>query len=217
MLARFSGSDEPLYPHLFHQMYRQRHDIYVKRRKWRDLRPLDDLEKDRYDTENATYLLALDDRECVLAGLRLLPTLGPHLFADVFSHLAQYQPVPRGRNISELTRFYVAGSNPGRRERRRLVGVLAAGLFEHCLERGIRQLTSVVDTFLLPQMLALGWPVRKLGAAERYGEGSAVGVEIEITPTALEITRQRSSIDRPVLVPGACAEPAAGARTCGPL
>jgi acyl-homoserine lactone synthase len=199
MIERLSGGDEPRYPHLFDQMYRQRHDIYVKRRKWCGLTPVDDLEKDQYDTASATYLLVVDEAENVLAGLRLLPTSGPHLFADVFPHLAQSQPVPRGSDILELTRFYVAKPARGALTQQRMVGVLAAGLFEHCLECGIRQLTSVVDTFLLPRMADLGWQVRRLGTPDRYGEGIAVAVAIDVTRASLDTIRQRRGIDRRVL------------------
>ena len=199
MIVRLSGGDEPRYPHLFHQMYRQRHDIYVKRRKWCGLRPIDDLERDQFDTASATYLLVLDGADSVLAGLRLLPTSGPHLLADVFPHLAD--TLPRGQDVLELTRFYVACPARGPCAQR-LVGVLAAGLFEHCLESGIRRLTSVVDTFLVPRMLDLGWQVRELGAPGRYGEGRAVAVEIAVTQTGLDTVRQRRGIDRRVLRTG---------------
>jgi acyl-homoserine lactone synthase len=198
MIERLRGSDEPRYPHLFQQMYRQRHEIYVARRKWGELKPVDDLEKDQFDTAHATYLLVLDGEEHVLAGLRLLPTCGPHLLADVFPHLAQNGPVPRGVDIFELTRFYVACSARGPLTQR-LIGVLAAGLFEHCLEIGVRRLTSVVDTFLVPRMEDLGWQVRRLGPPGSYQEGRAVAVEIAVTQSALDTVRRRRGIGRRVL------------------
>jgi acyl-homoserine lactone synthase len=198
MIERLSGSDEPHYPHLFRQMYQQRHEIYVTRRKWGALKPVGDLEKDQFDTASATYLLALGGDDRVLAGLRLLSTCGPHLFADVFPHLAQNGPVPRGADILELTRFYVACSVRGPLARR-LVGVLAAGLFEHCLVSGIGRLTSVVDTFLVPRMDELGWQVQALGAPGCYGEGRAVAVEIAVTQSALDALRRRRGIDEGVL------------------
>jgi acyl-homoserine lactone synthase len=198
MIERLSGSDEPHYPHLFRQMYQQRHEIYVTRRKWGALKPVGDLEKDQFDTASATYLLALGGDDRVLAGLRLLSTCGPHLFADVFPHLAQNGPVPRGADIFELTRFYVACSVRGPLTRR-LVGVLAAGLFEHCLSSNIRRLTSVVDTFLVPRMEDLGWQVQPLGAPGRYREGTAIAVEIAVTQSALDAVRERRGLDKAVL------------------
>lgn len=198
MIVRLSGADEPRCPDLFMQMYRQRHDVYVKRRKWFWLNAAGGIEKDQFDTADATYLLVLDKSENVLAGLRLLPTSGPHLLADVFPHLARDCPIPRARNVLELTRFYVAHSVRGA-SAQRLVGILAAGLFEHCLEAGVERLTSVVDTFLLPRMKELGWPVRALGAPCRYAEGTAVAVEIAVSEKVLGVIRQRRGIDRPVL------------------
>ena len=198
MIVRLSGADEPRYPALFMQMYRQRHDVYVKRRKWLGLNATGEIEKDQFDTGDATYLLVLDASDRVLAGLRLLPTSGPHLLGDVFSHLARDGPIPRARDVLELTRFYVARPVRGAGAQH-LVGILAAGLFEHCLESGVERLTSVVDTFLLPRMKQLGWQVRALGAPGRYGEGTAVAVEIAVTKTVLDVICQRRGIDRPVL------------------
>jgi len=179
-------------------MYRQRHDIYVVRRKWRALKSVAGLEKDQFDTAGATYLLALDQTGKVLAGLRLLPTGGPHLFADLYPHLARGQTIPRGSDTLELTRFYVSAAVRGA-PARRLVGLLAAALFEHCLQSEVRRLTSVVDTFLVPRMESLGWQVRMLGAPERYDEGVAVAVEIAVTRAALEEMRRRRGIERGVL------------------
>ncbi|HXF55343.1 MAG TPA: acyl-homoserine-lactone synthase [Hyphomicrobiaceae bacterium] len=212
MIVAFNGGDELHYPHLFHQMYRQRHEIYVVRRKWRALKSVGGLERDQFDTPAATYLLALDRTSNVLAGLRLLPTEGPHLLADVYPHLAHGEPIPRGSDTFELTRFYVSAAVRGP-PARRLVGLLAAGLFEHCLQRRVRRLTSVVDTFLVPRMESLGWRVRTLGAPGRYDEGIAVGVEIAVTPSALEEVRRRRGIERGVLHKRAAPEEA---RKMGP-
>jgi len=200
MMEAYSGRDEARFPGIFHQMYRQRYDIYVKRRKWRDLQPKGDLEKDQYDTADATYLLALDDEENVLAGLRLLKTTGPHIFGDLFANLAGDHGVPRGEDILELTRFYVKpGVSGGRDMRKWLIGVISAGMFEYCLDNGIAQISSIIDTFLLPQMLELEWRVRPLSLPYRYGQGSAVGVLIDVSEEALESTRRIKQLAGPVL------------------
>lgn len=200
MMAAYSGRDEANNPGIFHQMYRQRYDIYVRRRKWSDLQPKGDLEKDQYDNADATYLLALDDEEKVLAGLRLLKTTRPHIFGDLFPTLAGEHGVPRGPDILELTRFYVKpGINGGRDMRKWLIGVISAGMFEYCLDNDIRQISSVIDTFLLPQMLELEWRVRPLGLPYRYAQGSAVGVLIDVTEEALQSTRRIKQLAGPVL------------------
>ncbi len=200
MMEAYTGRDEARLPGIFRQMYRQRYDIYVKRRKWKGLQPVGNLEKDQYDTADATYLLAVDEDENILAGLRLLKTTGPHIFGDLFPQLSGDHGVPRGHDILELTRFYVAPSAGSSRDIRKwLIGVLSAGMFEYCLENGITKISSVIDTFLLPQMLELEWQVRPLGLPYRYGQGSAVGVLIDITEEGLASTRRIKRLAGPVL------------------
>jgi acyl-homoserine lactone synthase len=132
MMELYTGRDEAAFPELFQKMYKQRFDIYVKRRKWKGLKPSGELEKDDYDTESAVYLLVMDDEDEILAGLRLLPTVGPHILGDLFPHLAG-AGVPSAPGVLELTRFYVAPFKVSKPVRDWLVGVLCAGMIEYCL------------------------------------------------------------------------------------
>lgn len=198
MLEVYTGRDLGRFPALSERMYRQRFEIYVKRRKWKGLTPMGGLEKDQYDTSQATYLLALDDEDDILAALRLLPTTGPHILGDLFPHLAP-EGVPRGEDILELTRFYVAPFGAGKAVRTWLIGVLCAGLIEHCLATGVRQITSVIDTFLLKLMQSMEWDVRLLGPSRDYGEGEAVAVIVEMSEKTLESTRRTKGVRGPVL------------------
>jgi acyl-homoserine lactone synthase len=198
MMFSFTGKDEIRYPALFEQMYRQRFDIYVKRRKWSDLKPIGNQERDEFDTSSAVYLMALDAEDEILAGLRLLPTVEPHILGDLFPHLAM-EGVPAGGDILELTRFYIAPFKSSRSVRDWLVGVLCAGMIEYCLDNGIHKVTSVIDTFLLKLMLSMEWPVRPLGLARPYAEGEAVAVIIEMTPQILESTCRTKGVSGPVL------------------
>lgn len=106
MIRAFSGSPSVNESKILDQMFRQRHEIYIKERGWTGL-PSGEapLERDEFDTPDAIYLLALDDRENALGGSRLLPTTKPHLFGEKFLHLARTRGVPKGDDIYELTRF----------------------------------------------------------------------------------------------------------------
>jgi acyl-homoserine lactone synthase len=199
MMELYLGSDESQFPALFEKMYRQRFEIYVRRRKWKDLKPLGELEKDEYDTSSAVYLLVLDDEDEILAGLRLLPTVGPHILGDLFPHLAA-GGVPTAPSVMELTRFYVAPFKASKSVRDWLVGVLCAGLIEYCLASGIERVTSVIDTFLLKLMLSMEWKVRPLGIPARYPEGEAVAVSVDMTLSILQSTRRTKQVSGPVLL-----------------
>jgi len=199
MMELYTGRDETRFPDLFKQMYRQRFEIYVKRRKWSGLKPQGDLEKDQYDIGSSIYLLVLDDEDVILAGLRLLPTVGPHILGDLFPQLAS-NGVPASPGVLELTRFYVAPFKASKSVREWLVGVLCAGMIEYCLASGVHTVTSVIDTFLLKLMLSMEWKVQPLGLAQKYPEGEAIAVSIDMTPAILESTRRTKLVSGPVLL-----------------
>ena len=81
-------------------MFRQRARFFHDRLKWA-VRVVDGQERDRYDDEAPVYLIYTDDlgRE-VKGSLRLLPTTGPTLAADVFSDTlpdaVHFPPRPSG-------------------------------------------------------------------------------------------------------------------------
>jgi acyl-homoserine lactone synthase len=199
MMELYTGRDEARFPEVFEQMYRQRYDIYIRRRKWKGLKPLGLLEKDEYDTPSSVYLLVMDDEDEILAALRLLPTVGPHILGDLFPHLAS-GGVPVAPGVLELTRFYIAPFKANKSVRDWLVGVLCAGMIEYCLASGIERITSVIDTFLLKLMLSMDWKVRPLGLPQRYPEGEAVAVSIDMTPAILASTRRIKMVSGPVLL-----------------
>ena len=198
MMDVYTGYDEQHYRPLFEQMYRQRYDIYVKRRKWAGLQPVGDLEKDQYDTESAIYLLVRDDADEILAGLRLLPSTGPHILGDLFPQLAA-SGVPKGETILELTRFYIAPFKTSKAVRDWLVGVLCSGMIEYAQANGITHITSVIDTFLLKLMLSMECRVKPLGLPQRYAEGEAIAVSVEMTDAILNSTRLTKGVSGPVL------------------
>jgi len=199
MMELYTGRDEARFPGLFCQMYRQRFEIYIKRRKWKGLKPSGELEKDEYDTESAVYLLVMDEEDAILAGLRLLPTVGPHILGDLFPHLAG-GGVPCAPDVMELTRFYVAPFKASKSIRDWLVGVLCAGMIEYCLASGIERVTSVIDTFLLKLMLSMEWKVRPLGLPQKYPEGEAIAVNVDMTSAILASTRRTKLVSGPVLL-----------------
>jgi N-acyl-L-homoserine lactone synthetase len=73
------------YQHLIDEMFRLRVRIFRYRLNW-DVEVTDGKERDRYDDEQPVYIIHSDDgaRE-VKGSLRLLPTTGPTLLADIFS------------------------------------------------------------------------------------------------------------------------------------
>ncbi len=73
------------YALLLEEMFRLRARFFHDRLKW-DVRIAEGKERDRYDDEWPVYVIYTDDNGAEVKGsLRLLPTTGPTLAADVFS------------------------------------------------------------------------------------------------------------------------------------
>lgn len=200
MLHVVTADNRPEYVKQVEESYRIRHRIYVGERGWKDLARPDGREVDQFDNEDAIYLLALDENSRrVVGGSRLIPTMKPHLLADVFPQLATAKPVPRAPDIFEWTRFYVI---PERREPHAVSDVactIMCGVQEFCLESGITRLSIVTEPFWIPRFLHLGWEPMPLGLPIHWQELDVVGITVEISERALRQTRRLRGIAGSVL------------------
>jgi acyl-homoserine lactone synthase len=133
--------------------FRLRHEIYVGERNWKDLARPDGLERDQFDNEDATYILATDNGQ-VIGGSRLLPTTRPHLLSEVFPYLASVRGLPRATDIYEWTRMFVIKSRrEGRTMGGQVRGMVICGVLEYCLDNNITSLTALIEMFWLPLFL----------------------------------------------------------------
>jgi acyl-homoserine lactone synthase len=176
------------------QHYRLRHEIFVGERHWRDLERPDGRDIDRYDNEHAIYLLAVDN-DRVVGGLRLYPTVLPHMISEVFPHLTKPKGVLRGRTIFECTRYFVA------RERRlgRTDCRLLAGFQEFCLREGITEVTAVVEMWWLPRWQQAGFKIRPLGLPTVVAGEPCIAAAIEIREESLATVRRLGGLRGPIL------------------
>jgi acyl-homoserine lactone synthase len=146
--------------------FRLRHEVYVAERNWKELERADGLERDQFDDQIATYILAIDKGE-IVGGSRLIPTTHPHLLSEVFPHLAAVRGLPREADTYEWTRMFVIKSRrEGRTMGGQTRGMVICGVLEHCLDNGIGGLTALVEMFWLPLFHAMGWKLIPLGLPE---------------------------------------------------
>jgi acyl-homoserine lactone synthase len=169
--------------------FRLRHEVYVVERNWKELERADGLERDQFDNQDATYILAIDKGETV-GGSRLVPTTHPHLLSEVFPHLASVRGLPRAADAYEWTRMFVIRSRrEGRTMGGQTRGMVICGVLEHCLDNGIACLTALVEMFWLPLFHAMGWKLIPLGLPELISGEWSVAVKMPIDKTTLESTR----------------------------
>lgn len=195
MIVRLTGRDESHSPELFGGMYRWRHRVFVERRQWTDLRSKHGAERDAYDTPQAVYFMELGEHAAIKASARLLPTLGPHVLADVFPHLVP-GPIPRGNRVREISRFYVADHAP-RSDRRGRIERLSRAIMTEASATAVTTLTAVVGSYMLPIMSRHGWAFDPLGPPVRTRDGTTLAVAIDVAATLAVIGRSGATPPRP--------------------
>lgn len=167
-------------------MFRDRKALFVDLLGW-DVPVVDgQYEIDRYDGDNAVYLIATDDDGQHTGSMRLLPTEAGHLLADVFAGLCAGD-VPRGPHVMEITRLCLPqrlGSVGRLWVRNRLI----SAMIDHALANHVSILTGVVTAAFREQVLAMGWRAASLGPPQVRGRAEAGAFRLHIdsdTPALL--------------------------------
>jgi acyl-homoserine lactone synthase len=157
------------------------------------------LEIDRYDRPDTTYLIAksASDSALVLASARLLPTITPHLMAELFANACR-GPAPRGPAVWEVSRFCVSCEAGSRRARLALLWEMVCAVIETALIFCVEQVIFVASAALLPLVLNCGWHAARLGPTLPDGDDEMTAVAAAITPAALRNVRSRFGIAGPV-------------------
>lgn len=179
------------------QMHRQRKAVFVEGLGW-NVPVVNDLEIDRYDREDTTYLVAKEDLGGpVLASVRLLPTIGPHLMIDLFPEACSGE-TPRGPAIWEVSRFCATPTVRSRRWRMQLLWEMVCGVMETALLFDLDEVTFAANRALLPLMLNCGWHAVPLGPTLPDGNDKVTAVRASITTEGLRNVRRRFGINGPV-------------------
>ncbi|MFC6197920.1 acyl-homoserine-lactone synthase [Ponticaulis profundi] len=193
--------NQHLFARQLDQMFRMRHDYYVRDRGWTNLTASDGKETDEFDNEHAVYLMHLDRFGDIQSTFRLNPTNTPYLLAD---KLPEYLDgdAPRSEQIWDLTRWMIAPTSRknGANEISIAQKELICGVMEYAVKYGITHFTTLTDTVFLERIGKM-WPMTYLGQPKRYedGDGEAVAVLIEAGPHVLAQTRDRTGVYTPVL------------------
>src|SRR5205814_3225941 len=139
------------YPNLMDKMFRLRARVFRDRLGW-DVQVTDGKERDKYDDEGPVYIIYADDETQEVKGcLRLLPTTGPTLLADIFADTLPDAVHIRAPTIWECTRFCLDDSIADSDRERVLFtsAVLIAALGDIAIKSGI---DSIIGNFDSPML-----------------------------------------------------------------
>lgn len=185
---------------LLMSMHRLRRKVFKDRLDW-SVSTTGDLEMDRYDTLDATYLVVAD-RGAVLGCVRMLPTTGLNMLANTFPELLDGAVAPSSDLIAESSRFCVdteltdTTTDGGLR---RATFMLFAAMLEWGGAQGLSSIATVTDLRMERILRRAGWSLQRLGTPRRIGSTVAVAGVLPIEDEALEAIRRNGDLAGPVL------------------
>lgn len=173
MLHLIPAHEASRYPDLIDGMHVLRAQSFHVRRGWRVI-VKNGRERDGFDDLEPLYVIAATDAGQVIGSLRLLPTTGPYMMADVFPDVAGPGGAPRDPLIWESSRFCVDttaahtyhpdGTNYVTRE-------ILAGAISTAQEASVVNIVSVYDLLVERVLKRAGCAFSRLGPVVAYDAG----------------------------------------------
>lgn len=180
------------YSNLLDEMFRLRARIFHDRLRW-DVQVRDGRERDKYDDEAPVYIIYTDDyaRE-VKGSLRLLPTTGPTLLADVFADTLPDAVHLSAPTIWECTRFCLSDRilERGRQQVLLASATLLEALRDLAKSASIDSIIANFDGRALRLIQSLGCEVEILGSTSKYGRPIYLGLYRMSEPAVDNIRRK---------------------------
>ncbi|MBV9078971.1 MAG: hypothetical protein JO048_16030 [Methylobacteriaceae bacterium] len=154
----------------------------MREMRWSALRSIDGRERDQFDTEGATYFLAVEQGR-LAGGIRLHCSLAPTLMSEVFPHLAT-RGFERAADVYEGTRLYVV---PERRTEHpnKVSGYLHWSVWAHTLARGGRAIQLVTWATYVPLLMRSGLRPRPLGLPTEHEGMQLMAVSTAVSEEVL--------------------------------
>lgn len=130
------------------------------------------LEIDQFDGAQVVYIIAASPDGSHEASIRLMPSSGPHMLAEIFPHLCP-GGVPVGPDTWESSRLCLPQRH-GAARRKELRNELISAMVDFALARGIARITGLIPENFRKEVLSMGWQAEPLGPVARVA-GSPVG------------------------------------------
>ena len=207
MIIVLTGSDRRERRKYFDQLFRLRHDIFIKRRGW-SLPSVNGCEIDQYDNDDAVYFLEVDERDIIRGTIRITPSVKSSLLADYFPHLVENGSPLRAPEIYECTRYIAMSSLKTRQENRAAKSRIIGAMLEWSLRHKLAFLQTVIETSTLASYLELTSQTIPLGLSHPYGGGrrapgggDCMAIRWPVSLQVLEEVRAYGGLDVPYWVP----------------
>lgn len=200
MIHIVTHANRALYARQIEEMHRLRWQFYVEQRNWKKLRemqPVEGLERDEYDDEQAVYVMGIDAYGGVTGSMRLRPTHKNSLIADHFMHLVEdpegFKPGP---DVWEITRIVRKPENRSKDHALRFA--MNTAMIEMALARGVKRFVATADSFLVAQTRLL-WrhKFRPLGLPMPYPEGEVIALDFDCDEESLAMVREAAGFVTP--------------------
>src|SRR5581483_298080 len=196
MIMVLQGRQRQQFSYHFDQLFRLRHQVFVRERGWSLPSAQEGREIDQYDVDDAVYFFDLDDNDVIQGSVRMTPTDRYSLLADYFPHLIENGAAPRSSAIYEATRYIVLPPRRNRQDVRAAKARLVMAVVEWCLQNKLSHLQAVVDTSTFstfvemnPLTMPLGLPHPYAGGKSAPGGGDCIAFRWPITLQVLEHVR----------------------------
>jgi acyl-homoserine lactone synthase len=170
MVIVLKGRERPTNEVYFDQLFRIRHEVFIKRRGWA-LPSLNGREIDQYDCDDTVYLLDVNDDDVIEASVRVNPSVSGSLLADYFPHLVENGAPIRSADIYEATRLIVTPQQKSRSAIRDVRARLLGALVEWGINQGLTFMQTVIETSTLSSYVEMTPLVMPLGLSHPYGGG----------------------------------------------
>jgi acyl homoserine lactone synthase len=188
----------------FDQMLRLRKRVFYERLQW-DVKIEGEFEIDEFDALNPIYVLSANERTGEVVGsLRLLPTTGPNMLADVFHELLPDNGIIRSPTIWESSRYCVdtqLAEQWGPHGVHQASAELLLALCEIGMNIGLTFIVTVIDLRMERILRRLKCAGDRIGEPRKYGKVTATAGLWETSEEMLLSLRHTSGINDSVLHP----------------
>lgn len=184
MLRAVSQKNSVQHGGLLTGQHRLRYQEFIERQDY-DVKTLEDLEFDEYDTLAAVYLVYSEDGETVLGASRLTPIHYGCMLADHFPHLVDDHSVFAAPRTWEGTRFCIDKHLPADK-RLHILRAIVAGYLEFALHNNVSRIIGLMPTLILRSVFERsGVELDRLGAAYEIGQHA------KIQAASIAVTREQ--------------------------